>query len=236
MANPTYDKDITGLLVIDPYNDFISEGGKGVEATVRYAAELGYEVTVVKDATASYSDREMRAALEVNTLSPLCRKPATSLHDPATGPGPSEFQASLERDHSRRTVAAQPHTQQAGRRRGRIRQGAEARLGRHLAGDPGINHGWQSEVRVIEKVEKLGVEPQLHLLGERKPLGQVEIAPHEVRAAQSIATEISELTMRRGVTVRACPGARIDGGTKSLRIQPLNGTRLGHARNRSVLV
>ena len=37
-----------------------------VEATVRFAAELGYEVTVVKDATASYSDREMRAALEVN--------------------------------------------------------------------------------------------------------------------------------------------------------------------------
>ena len=37
-----------------------------VEATVRYAAELGYEVTMVKDATASYSDREMHAALEVN--------------------------------------------------------------------------------------------------------------------------------------------------------------------------
>ncbi len=37
-----------------------------VEATVRYAAELGYEVTVVKDATASYSDKEMHAALEVN--------------------------------------------------------------------------------------------------------------------------------------------------------------------------
>jgi ureidoacrylate peracid hydrolase len=37
-----------------------------VEATVRYAAELGYEVTVVKDATASYSDVEMRAALDVN--------------------------------------------------------------------------------------------------------------------------------------------------------------------------
>jgi ureidoacrylate peracid hydrolase len=33
-----------------------------VEATVRFAAELGYEVTVVKDAIASYSDREMRAA------------------------------------------------------------------------------------------------------------------------------------------------------------------------------
>ncbi len=33
---------------------------------MRYAAELGYEVTVVKDATASYSDEHMHAALEVN--------------------------------------------------------------------------------------------------------------------------------------------------------------------------
>lgn len=37
-----------------------------VEATVRYAAELGYEVTMVKDATADYSDEYMRAALEFN--------------------------------------------------------------------------------------------------------------------------------------------------------------------------
>jgi nicotinamidase-related amidase len=37
-----------------------------VEATVRYAAELGYEVTVVKDAIADYSDEEMRAALDIN--------------------------------------------------------------------------------------------------------------------------------------------------------------------------
>jgi ureidoacrylate peracid hydrolase len=37
-----------------------------VEATVRYAAELGYEVTVVKDATASYSDDHMHAALAIN--------------------------------------------------------------------------------------------------------------------------------------------------------------------------
>ena len=37
-----------------------------VEATVRYAAELGYEVTMVRDATADYSDVEMRAALDVN--------------------------------------------------------------------------------------------------------------------------------------------------------------------------
>jgi len=37
-----------------------------VEATVRYAAELGYEVTVVRDATADYSDEEMHAALDIN--------------------------------------------------------------------------------------------------------------------------------------------------------------------------
>ena len=37
-----------------------------VEATVRYAAELGYEVTMVKDATTDYSDEEMHSALDVN--------------------------------------------------------------------------------------------------------------------------------------------------------------------------
>ena len=37
-----------------------------VEATVRYAAELGYDVTMVKDATTSYSEKEMHAALDVN--------------------------------------------------------------------------------------------------------------------------------------------------------------------------
>ena len=37
-----------------------------VEATVRYAAELGYEVTVVRDATASYTQEQMHAALDIN--------------------------------------------------------------------------------------------------------------------------------------------------------------------------
>ena len=36
------------------------------EATVRYAAERGYEVTMVKDATADYSDVNMHAALDVD--------------------------------------------------------------------------------------------------------------------------------------------------------------------------
>src|SRR5215510_10230634 len=38
MKQSTYDKDITALLVIDPYNDFISEGGK-IWPRVRAVAE-----------------------------------------------------------------------------------------------------------------------------------------------------------------------------------------------------
>src|SRR4029077_6696096 len=37
-----------------------------LEATVRYGAELGYEVTVIRDATADYSNEEMHAALDIN--------------------------------------------------------------------------------------------------------------------------------------------------------------------------
>ena len=37
-----------------------------MEATVRYGAELGYQVTVVRDATSTYSDDHMHAAMEVN--------------------------------------------------------------------------------------------------------------------------------------------------------------------------
>jgi nicotinamidase-related amidase len=37
-----------------------------VESTVRFAAELGYDVTMVRDATADYSDEMMHAALHIN--------------------------------------------------------------------------------------------------------------------------------------------------------------------------
>lgn len=37
-----------------------------VEATVRHAMELGYQVTVVRDATATYSEEHMHAALDIN--------------------------------------------------------------------------------------------------------------------------------------------------------------------------
>jgi ureidoacrylate peracid hydrolase len=37
-----------------------------IEATVRFAAEFGYEVTVLRDATADYTDEMMHAALDIN--------------------------------------------------------------------------------------------------------------------------------------------------------------------------
>jgi len=37
-----------------------------VEATARFGAELGYDVTVVRDATAAFSQEEMHAALDIN--------------------------------------------------------------------------------------------------------------------------------------------------------------------------
>ena len=37
-----------------------------VESTIRFAAELGYEITMVKGATASFPDEEKHAALDIN--------------------------------------------------------------------------------------------------------------------------------------------------------------------------
>jgi ureidoacrylate peracid hydrolase len=50
-----------------------------VDSTVRYAAELGYDVTLVKDAIASYQWEEMRATLEINLpiMPPLSLAPRT---------------------------------------------------------------------------------------------------------------------------------------------------------------
>ena len=96
MADVKFVRDITAVLVIDPYNDFISEGGnfwprlKAVaEANncvpnmlqvlnAARAAKLRvfyplhryrpgyYEVTMVRNAAADYSELEMHAALDVN--------------------------------------------------------------------------------------------------------------------------------------------------------------------------
>ncbi len=55
MERVTYDKEVTALLVIDPYNDFISEGGKFWD-----------RLKTVAETNDCYSDVEMHAALDVN--------------------------------------------------------------------------------------------------------------------------------------------------------------------------
>jgi hypothetical protein len=64
---------------------------------------------------------------------------------------------------------------------------------------PSVWHAWQPKVRVVEDIEKLTLKPQFHVLGQRKPFCQVEVAPGEIGAAQRIAAEASELAMLRFV-------------------------------------
>ncbi len=62
MAKVTYDKEVTALLVIGPYNDFISEGGKLWER-LRAVAEAKKERTPAHPRlTAQLSDFSLDAA------------------------------------------------------------------------------------------------------------------------------------------------------------------------------
>jgi nicotinamidase-related amidase len=53
MTTAAYAADRTALLIVDPYNDFMSEGGKFYE-------------TLIKHATAAFEQEGMHAAHEVN--------------------------------------------------------------------------------------------------------------------------------------------------------------------------
>ena len=66
-----------------------------IEATVRDAAELGYEATVVKDATADYSDEIMHAALNINMTNYANAIVSTDefLQSIVTGPGEAKTAA-----------------------------------------------------------------------------------------------------------------------------------------------
>jgi enoyl-CoA hydratase/carnithine racemase len=57
---------IPGSGAVQHLTRLMGRGRACVESTFRFAAELGYEVTVVRDATADYSDKEMHAALDVD--------------------------------------------------------------------------------------------------------------------------------------------------------------------------
>ena len=45
---PSYSKDDTALLIIDPYNDFMSEGGKLYKQTLETAKEVGFHENMRK--------------------------------------------------------------------------------------------------------------------------------------------------------------------------------------------
>ena len=147
-----------------------------------------------------------------------------------------EFEAQLKGDHAGSAIAAEAYAEEARWWRSGVGEGAKAGLSGGLAGDTGEDHAGQGEVWMVEHIEELDVEAQLHALGESEPLCEVEIAPREFWAAQRVAAESAELAVRGAVASSACAGAGIDGGNERVGIEPLHGARLSDARNRTMLV
>ncbi len=77
----------------------------------------------------------------------------------------SELQTGLKGNHARGTVAAEPDSEQARWRGGRIRQRAETGLRRGLPRNADLHYAWQSEIRMVEDIEKLTLKPQLYMFG-----------------------------------------------------------------------
>ena len=122
----------------------------------------------------------------------------------------SELHPRLKRDHSWTAIATQTDAQQAGRRSSCVGKRSKASLRGRLSRNTGQHHAWQPKVRVVEDIEKLALKPKLCMLGQRKPLCQVEVAPDEIGTAQRIAAGGSELAMLRVVAARALPCTRIN--------------------------
>ncbi len=49
-----------------------------------------------------------------------------------------------------------------------------------LPGMPASTMLGKTEVRMVEDIEELCVEAQLHVFGHREPFRQIKVAPHEV--------------------------------------------------------
>ena len=89
---------------------------------------------------------------------------------------------------------------------------------------------------MVEDIEKLCIETQLHVFSHREPFGEIEVVPHEARTPQSIATEIPELAILGAVAAVASSGTRIDCGDKRIGVEPLDRTGLRNARECVMLV
>jgi hypothetical protein len=106
MATVTYDKDVTALLVIDPYNDFISEGGK--KADCRHVQDGGrrHQLRLVYS---QYLCRATSPSLARNQLGAgTTSRPAGEWHqlsNPESLPTP-KLNPEGRSDHAWRAVAA----------------------------------------------------------------------------------------------------------------------------------
>ena len=89
---------------------------------------------------------------------------------------------------------------------------------------------------MVEYIEELSVEPQLHALRHGKPLREIEIAPDKIGAPQRVAAKVPELAIFRCVASVASARARVDGRNKCIGIEPLNRSRLRDAGNEIVIV
>src|ERR1035441_699336 len=117
---------------------------------------------------------------------------------------PSEFNPSLERDHTRRTVAAESDAEQSRGRRDGAGQRAKARLCRRLAGRAGLVRG-EGEVRVVEEIEYLRVEAEGNMFRDRNLLRDVDLGVGEVRSAIIVAAGVAELAVGRRIAARPRP-------------------------------
>ena len=99
MTTHAYDKEITALLVIDPYNDFISEGGKawpGIRAVAEANGCVPHMLRVLNAA------REAELRISMLHASPTITKPRP------TGQGPAEY-FSMSMQDSSVSVCKCPH-------------------------------------------------------------------------------------------------------------------------------
>jgi hypothetical protein len=67
MSSVTYEKEITALLVIDPYNDFISEGGK-LSDRLKGVAEDNHCVPHMLHVDSGFDSSNLRASLPLSLM------------------------------------------------------------------------------------------------------------------------------------------------------------------------
>src|SRR5260370_743316 len=89
---------------------------------------------------------------------------------------------------------------------------------------------------MVENIEKLTVDAELHSLMQSKPLRQIQIVPVEIGTAQGVAAQIAELAVFRAVAAGAGARARIHRRNKRIGVEPLNGSRLRNAGNWVVFI